>query len=361
MKTATLVFIVLLLTFQFATAQIIVNAGLTNNDIQVFFINDFNLIQSGASPQLFWLTLTNNYPTSKMVKLRLVFQYNSASAVASSELLSGTSDPFLLPVGPLYITNQSLFSSTNDYGLQDYNFNEDAANDLMESILSTGKLPSGSYQFVITVIEDVTTTVYDEEILEFNISNPTTLDLLFPGEPARMSDMLPIYTTLPLFRWESDASEFRIRVCERLSINSSPEDVMENEPRLEVVLNTTTFNYPPAAFPLEEGKTYFWQVMAIVNSSNGPIEYPSEIWGFKIANLTSGQFTATHMQAINYLMLILGSDFLTELFDEGGELANYSFNGTIINNGSSLSLEELTNLINKIFRGEIKIKGYVIE
>lgn len=345
-------------------AQITIESGLVNNDISVFFINDFDFTQSGNSPLLFWVEITNAYPDSQLVSLKLSISYNSLASGEIEELASGETEPFNLPPSPppLRIDNQNMFSQASKYKLKDYNINKDAADELLNAILASGKLPSGTYEFHLEIINANTGNVNNDDTIELEISNPTTLDLISPGELASSSEPPEIYTTLPLFQWESDASQFRFTVCEKLSTNNSPEDVMDNEPRIEKIIETTTFQYPSTgAFTLEEGKTYFWQVVAITQSSSGPIEMESEIWGFKIANFSSGATSAYHMQIVNILKSILGDDVVDNLFTENGELANFTSTGVILKNGVSISMEELNALIQEMLTGKVKIKGYTVE
>lgn len=364
MRTLMVKMIILLLSINYSFAQITVESGLYQTDLNIFFINDLDLTQSGNSPLLFWIKITNHYTVSKLVSLKMTILQNVLPD-ADPVLAFGETETYSLDPGTLIITNQNLFSQLDQYKFENYSINHNAAERLIEKILSTGKLPSGTYIFNIEITDHSPATGGTSEYTDIiiNISNPTTLDLIAPGEPAGSSELTEIYTTLPLFHWESDASEFEIKVCEKLSTHNSPEDVMSNEPHLlKTVNNQKIFQYPSIdARLLEEGKAYYWQVTALVLSSGGIERLPSEIWGFKIASLSSGSYSAFQIQIVNNLIALLGADFIKGLFEEGGQLANFFPTGVMLKDGTSMTLEDLNALVDKVLAGEIKIKGYSVE
>ncbi len=339
---------------------ITVDMGLYTPDIKVFFINDFDLTQSGNSPLLFWVNIVNTGDTTT-ISIKLTIHYNSLTS-GDTELANGTSEPFTIPPGLTRITNQELFSKRDIYELKEYTINESAANELMDAIYATGKLPTGQYAFHITVLAPDQGGVSVEDELIIDVQNPSILDLISPGTAADEPELMELYTTLPFFQWESDATSFRIRICEKLASNTSPEDVMNNEPRLETTVTTPSFQYPAAhAFPLAEGKTYYWQVIASTPSSSGPIEFESEIWAFKIANFSRGATNMLQMQILNYLRLLLGDDVVEPLFDEQGSMNGFYATGVILHNGRQISQQDLNALIEAFMAGRIKISNYNTE
>ena len=359
----------LLFCVKYSFAQITIESKFYNTGIEVFFINDFDLTQSGSGPLLFEVTITNEASVIKRISLALSIRYTGFES-GETELASGETAFFDLSPGKLLINNLNLFSQADQYKLNDYNINEDAADELINTILTTGKLPSGKYEFFVSITEENTGSTYDDpEPIEIIITNPTTLDLISPGEPAGSSELMEIYTLLPQFHWESDASGFWLKVFDA-SNSSSPEDVLSNDPLLAVYIpkeeniNTTSFLYlyPSSGVSnLVEGKTYYWQVAAVTQSSSGPIELQSEIWGFKIANMSGGPSSALQMQIVNLLKLLLPEDEVDNLFNENGELVNFSSTGVILKNGTTISLEELQALVDKAMTGTIIINGYSVE
>ncbi|MBN2008456.1 hypothetical protein JW960_03820 [candidate division KSB1 bacterium] len=358
-------FFMMILLFGLSTTysqadQVSIHMGLYNSNIKIFFINDFDLTQTGNSPPLFWVDLVNSGDTIR-ISIQLSITYNSLSS-GETELASGETAPFILPPGLTRINNQNLFSDQDTYGLHNYVVNDDAADDLLDVIYGTGRLPRGIYAFKITSASHDSIGSVNNEILEVEVGDLTTLDLIAPGNEADETDLMEIYTVLPFFRWESDGTEFRIRVCEKLSTNSSPEDVMNNEPRLETTLESTFFQYPATeAFPLTEGHNYYWQITAITPSSSGPVELESEIWGFKVADFSQGSTALTQQQILNYLRLLLGDDAIDELFNESGEMNGFHSTGTILQNSNQINTQDLNQFIEQFMTGNVKINGFAIE
>jgi hypothetical protein len=93
--------------------------------------------------------------------------------------------------------------------------------------------------------------------------------------------------------------------------------------------------------PLQFGKTYYWQVQAIITSPSGETQLPSEIWCFQINSIDNPGGTMIIQQLLN----LLGSSDLEALFAEGGPLYGYKPNGTVSMNGRRIELAELLNIL----------------
>ena len=109
--------------------------------------------------------------------------------------------------------------------------------------------------------------------------------------------ILQVFTTLPMFRWDSNLAKFRLRIAEKLPElhkNASPEEIMNDRVRFDrtfqlnrdlsagsaaglEVIASTAYQYPATgAWPLERGKTYYWQITGLGPSSGGEIEMPGK-------------------------------------------------------------------------------------
>jgi hypothetical protein len=137
-------------------------------------------------------------------------------------------------------------------------------------------------------------------------------------------------------------------VCEVLPNNSSPEDVMQNEPRLQRLIQrgvdfigSPSLIYPSGALPLQFGKTYYWQVQAIISSPSGEVRLPSEIWCFQISSINNPGGSALIQQLLN----LLGSSDLEALFAEGGPLQGFKPTGVASINGRRIELAALLNML----------------
>lgn len=344
-------------------AQITIDAGLYNEDIKQFFISDLDLTQKGTGPLIFWIRFQNSQQAASSVNLGLTFIFEDRFTGQVSEILRGQSRPFDVPAAGLSLTNRDVFSGSGNYGLEDYRFDDESAGDILNYILSSGKLPAGRYAFLFKIFNSQNNTQLDDTEVSFTISDQISIDLISPGEKADISNVIENYTKLPHFRWESNAVKFRLRVCEKMPGNNSPEEVMNNVPRFEGIIENQKFiQYPVVgAFPLEIGRIYFWQITALIATSNTTIEYPSEIWGFKIADIQEGVNNSTHVQVLNYLKILLGDENYDQIFGENGALKNYQATGIVLKNGVRINMQELNKLLNALSNNEIQIENFSIE
>jgi len=320
-------------------------------DNGMLYLNDLDISNLSQAPVLFGITIHNYFSEPIEITMRFGIQRNG------EDLVHATTYPFPLSPGDTYITNQDL--ETN-YPLADSHIE---LGDLEDIVLTTGKLPVGEYVFFVEIeYQQQNIDAYDEEVLTI-AEPPTVLDLLSPGQPAESANLTEIYTTLPIFIWHSNADSFRITICEKLPINSSPADAMNNEPYLQATIQGLTFfPYPSAGVrALQPGKTYFWQIIAITETSGGPVELESEIWGFRVNNMGSGFFSMEHQQVMAYLTSFFGGKGLSDLFEPGGELDGYTFTGVMFKNGNPMTMEDLNAIIEAIVSSHIKIDSYQVE
>jgi hypothetical protein len=308
---------------------------LQSSQVGILRISDFNITGSGSVSRLFNLLITNNgAPT----EVKLDFQFKSADAA----IVNATVFQLAIPSGPYPLTYRDIAQG----GRLDYD--EDAAKALTDVVLKTGRLPDGIYTFTVTIsdLRRPNVTASDEKTL--TIFNPTTLDLISPGAPVGGSECFAQFGLLPQFKWDSNADRFLVTVCEALPSNSSPEDVMQNEPRLQRLVQrgrdffgSPSFIYPSGELPLEYGKTYYWQIQAMIDAPSGEIRLPSEIWCFQISAI--GNPGAEIM--LQQLLSLLSASEFDALFREGGPLHGFKPTGAAALNGRRLNLTELITFL----------------
>jgi hypothetical protein len=325
-----------LFAFQPARAQLSLNLQLTPElqNAQILRVSDFNITGSGSVSRLFDLTITNNgAPTDVILRFQL-----TSDGFPGIIIVDATSQRFSVPTKARSLTYQDL---TRD-GRIDYD--DKCLQELTGAILQTGRLSAGIYTFTITIEDTQRPNGQVSVNKQIVISNPTTLDLISPGAPVGGSECLVQFGPLPQFKWDSSADQFLITVCEALPTNSSPEDVMQNEPRLQRLVQRGTdffgspsFMYPSGGLPLEFGRTYYWQVHAVIASPSGEIRLPSEIWCFQISNLRNPGVDLLLQQLFN---LLNSSEFAT-LFGDGGPLHGFRPTGEVMLNGRRIDLSQL--------------------
>ncbi len=355
------VFLIFLINLPvFAQGNISVRLDTYLPDGGIMYLSDLGLIDVEHAPLLFSLTIENYFPDAKEIVLKFGIRRGA------DILIDGMTKPFTIEgnsgaPGRIYLTNQNIFTDGLEYSLQNIDIT-DATDELTNSILSTGKLPPGAYTFYVEILDAQDQSLYDQDSQTLTFGSPTLMDLVSPGARADHGDLPEIYTRMPFFQWDSDASKFEITVCEKLPSNTDPQDVMRNEPRLQTIVeNQKYFQYPPTAWELEEGKIYYWQVVALIPSASGETRLESEVWGFRVADMTEGSNSAEHQQLMMVLQSMFDSQNFTGLFGEGGPLEGFQFSGVAYLNGKAISLQEITSLLNQILQGKIDVSDFAVE
>ncbi|MCI0691435.1 hypothetical protein L0337_05440 [candidate division KSB1 bacterium] len=320
----------------------------TINNSQILRVSDFNITGSGSVSELFILKIINTGAPTEVI-LRLEFR----SSRYPDPIVEASTRPFTMATSPIprTLTYQDFRGrgANPDVTIDNFSYNSESVEDITDAVLKTGRLPSGTYFFNITLINTQNPGASPPpEQREFEISNPTTLDLISPGAPVGGSECFAQFGLLPQFKWDSNADRFLITVCEVLSTNSSPEDVMQNEPRLQRLVQrgsdffgSPSFIYPPGGLPLEYGKTYYWQVQAMIDAPSGEVRLPSEIWCFQISAIGD---PGTEIM-LQQLLSLLNSGEFEALFNEGGPLHGFRLTGAAALNGRRLNLAELISFL----------------
>ncbi len=330
-----------------------VEAGFYNQNIEMFFLNDVDLNNPGSSPLLFWARIKNDSQERQVILSLQIISENYGV------LAQGESKPFVLrPDTLIELDNRKLAQGNSPFELADYSLNQDNLKKLQDAIMSTGLLPSDHYSFILKIQDVKDPSAQNEKDINLDITNPTVIELFSPGAPVGSSELPQLYTQQPQFVWNSNAESFTITICERMPSNSSPEDVMQNVPRYKGEVKGTSFLYPASgAYPLEEGKTYYWQVSSNVQTSNGPYLLKSEIWGFKIARRESPGKRLLQAQ----IQALAENPIFENFFQDGGQLEGYHPTGVVFLNGQAVSMEDVQILLGKIESGQIKVIRIEIE
>ncbi len=354
--------------------QVNITAQLTNPNIRVFMLSDFNFTGTGsAAGEVFALTITST--SQQQEDCRLTMRIRSQS---KGELASGNTKVFAVEANAiLRITNQNLFTHAQIFSLEDYNI-EQAGDDLKNSLLSTGKLPSDVYFFEFELTQ-LRTGYLSQAVVSLDVTNPTTLDLISPGADAGNTEPPQLFTTLPFFRWESNIQVFRLIVAEKLQTihdASSPQEIIQDRVRFDKrfrvdpsatagsaaadgseIIPSTAYQYPATGvWSLERGKIYYWQIIGIVESSGAPVELPSEIWAFQIGGAEGQMLRPEQQQILDQLNLLL-AEMLQGCLGPGGNLSGFLPTGVIVIDGKPATIDQLQSISARILSGELEIKN----
>ena len=244
------------------------------------------------------------------------------------------------------------------------------ADELMSVIMQTGYLPNGVYTFRVIVTSESGQQIIEEDIL--NISNPSLLQLISPG--GLLSDTLSneVYTSYPVFQWESDpcnyvnpvtdenGCQYFIRVSEfKSEEHSSVDQAIESLTRLPldqtlgfapVGVGLTTFQYPTDAGDLEPGNVYVWQIRKDIVTTSGTEQMLSDIMAFKIKDFTSSDEEGNDVDETSPLIILLrsiiGDPLADRIFGQGGQGYGMVLNGNITLNEESIEESYVQSMIN---------------
>ncbi len=361
--------------------SVFIDLQLVNPGAQIFNVGDLDFLETGATTNYFIILLQNTGTQTFRLKLQARILANGV------QIALGQSNAFDLPPGAFNLTSQQLATGSALVNSQrvklDFdqaNIDFDAVTDLQNDVLSTGFLPAGEYRFELMAFEVDAAgnpvsggNTFEDPIEDNNtliITNPTTLEPLFPGRSVGESMIVEIATTFPFFQWYSDANPnsatYNIYVYEKFPEDESVQDVLNHPAILEIQgYKENSFQYPTDPSPmlssgatvglarlLENGKTYYWFVESVIPTGTNSIVLRSDVYRFKVADFT--QAVDQSPQIIAFLRQILGPGneaILEQLLEQGFEP-----DGKITLNGSPLEINELLQLLTQVLQGKIKLE-----
>ncbi len=255
--------------------------------------------------------------------------------------------------------------------------NPSSFDQILSSVITSGRLPDGEYNFSIRVFsgpDPYQLTLTGQDFESKIIQTPTFITLESPG--GTMSDLsyTQINSTLPVFNWNAQSCmtcESFIRVAEfNQDYHSSLEEAINDELSLpfqsgdwESVGTFTSFQYPAAgARPLEYGKMYVWQIKQVMQTTEGQEEILSPIWIFQITESNRGTEPIEDYDLILIaLRNAIGDDQFDALFGVNGELNGYSPNGYYTNDGLTIDEAGVSYILNEVLSGSIQITNIQIQ
>ena len=277
-------------------------------------------------------------------------------------------DTQFLPGGVLFNINQS------DYNIE---ITDSEITELTEMIMALGRIPNGMYSFNFKVCEVLdnleTDDCSDVTTKNIEIFVPSYLELIMPGS-AEVSDSLSniVYSSYPVFQWNSDycsSCDYSIRISEfNSNIHTSPFEALEDVSILplngsgfySIPASTNIFQYPESGVEgLNPGKKYVWQILRSFETTNGINEELSEIYIFKMQDVTQMQTFQTSSSydiALENIKQLIGDSKYNEFFNENGDLYNFNLVSSIITvDGQEYSVNYIIELIEMLNNNQINI------
>ncbi len=367
LRTAAVCTLFLLLAPLAARAQVNVVFIWHQPDMQTFYLADFfdmaqESVDTSQQPDLFTFQLINTLGIDQLVSLRLTLRVEGLDI---DELGWVQTNLFTLEPAGLTINNREFSAEGQPWTIDGdkSGYDEDVAEDLTDTILQTGLLPSDTYTFKLEVYDQ-----YDQPIpggsssYSLIVSNPSRVDLVAPG--AEFGSTLPVVATAtPQFFWSTDAAatgltqRYTIRVV-KVEDSASAEEVMQGYANWEAVIeDKTTEIYPSAvnAIALDPGATYAWQVIRHVTTSGGTIDLESEIFWFKLEDQSGGVIGATVDEQVNQMV-----NQIQDIQGVGSQMEGYEPTGQVFIDGQPVDINTLKDLLEQILNGVVQISSIII-
>jgi len=299
---------------------------------------DFDHFESRAL--LFTLNIGNTSPSTAYGVLHIRVHIKLADGTPLSDpALDFTSRQFAIPSGGMTITNLQIGHGAGLVRDSSFDLPSDVKDKVEDVALGTGKFPAGTYAFGLELDGSSCGPIFSTPIV-FSVTNPSRVELRAPRDGE-------VTNQFPMFEFYQDGVQATLTVAE-LGNNQSREDAIAHQPpMLQVELNGQNSFLYTGGRPLENGKSYVWQVVGSTLLAGGTSStISSPIWSFTVAStpgLTSDDVI------LDMLEQIVGSRFGSTIRQL--RTGNFHLNGTIELNGQTLTRDQLLNLLNELRSG----------
>ncbi len=362
----------------------IVEYSFNENNIVTFYINSFDLTTGATDIELFHYSIRANDPSLYEIEdLELILEFSMT--IKSPSL--GYNNPTEILGGRVKITNidEEIHFKNTDLNINTTRVGNavftveitdqpetDKLEEIANAILQLGKLPNGTYNVDVKLKRNG--NLEDELTKDIEIYFPVFLELVNPGGNT-LADTTEnsIFTTYPVFQWESDYCPicvYSIRVSEynpivHSSFSEAINDVSnipmsQSEDFLDVG-NATMYQFPASgAIDLETGKLYVWQVKRRFETTIGTNETFSNISVFKIKSAADAEEVLSSVSDV--LIELIGESNYNQYFGSGGDLSGFSLSGnSIILNNESVPIGQLNEIVSQLNQGNISISTIEVE
>lgn len=304
--------------------------------VQQLSLTDVDFEHFRSNALLFTAAIVNSQATVDSTRLHITLRIQLADGTTIDPGVDYTSKPFPVPPGGRTITNLNLGGNGNEIATESFTFSQDARNRVEDVALATGRFPAGVYTFNFILLPLGCSPVSGGQVV-LTLVNPSRIELRSPADGETTNQF-------PLFEFYSDASHVVLTVAEKDPAESREDAIQRKPSMLQVELNgQNTFLYSGGR-PLEDGKTYVWQVVGKTLGSGGSqVDLASPIGLFKVSGTAGGNFEDA---LLDQLEQILGSRY-AEVFKtirSGG----FRLTGQYSLDGNSLTREELLDLVNQL-------------
>ena len=355
-----------------------------------YYLSGFD-IQAGTSNFEFfkYRLVSNRYPADVKIEFTLKARSPSLGIPNAEQIMRVETNRFRMPSHPIQLNNRDLSNNTtflydqanppNAIPVHVSTFMDAPKMDAyISSIITSGKIVDGDYIFTIKVrsgspgsslssIHEITKTI--------RVQSPNSVQLQSPGGALADTVQNVIYSTYPLFMWNTDqcnTCQYFIRVAEfDRNRHSSLSEAIEDETMLPLVQSmewaptdvANSYQYPPSGTrPLLTGRIYVWQVRKTFLTTAGTEEILSSIYAIKIGDVSapSGMQVALH-PLLQSLAGSLSNSQYESFFGTGGALHEFIPEGPYLLNGNTIDENSVNYILSQIANNNVPVTGVRIE
>lgn len=304
--------------------------------VQQLGLADVDVDHFESHALLFTVHIFNTRAVDLLAQLHVTLMVTLADGSSYPAAVDFTTEPFSVPPSGRTVTNLDIGKS-KEIKTQSFSYDENAKARVQNIALATGSFPAGTYVFHMSLSQLNPLCEAGDEEIEYVLQNPSRVELRQPVDGAATNEF-------PFFEFYHDANRATLTVAELQPGQSREDAITRKPPMLEVELRGQHSFLYAGGRPLEEAKTYVWQVVSKILVSGGTDNtISSPIWSFTVSNTSGG----TAQDAIlNQLEEIFGSRYpsIFEQIHRGG----FGLTGKYRSDHSPLSQAELLNLLNEL-------------
>ncbi len=313
-------------------AQICPTLSVSHTTVHQLSISDVDFEHFQSQSLLFTVAMGNTSESPISVQLHITLDVDLADGSRYPTAVDYLSQPFSVAPGGRTLTNLDLGSSAKDIKTESFNYTSEAKDKINDVLYGTGQFPAGRYIFNVSLVNCT------GESFELILQNASRVELLAPRDGESTNQF-------PLFEFYQEGGSAEIVVAELLPGQSRQDAITRQPAMLDAQLNNQNSYFYAGGRPLEENKSYVWQVIGkslIAGGSDAVVK--SEIRSFTVSSASSGQSLDDAL--LRQLEEILGPKY-KGVFDQI-RAGQFKLTGKFSNNNLPVSQGEVLNLLNQL-------------
>ena len=251
------------------------------------------------------------------------------------ELIDETSLPIELNPGMNLLTpfpRFVKFSKTTNQVMRDL------PSDIVQQVIQGGTFPEGDYSITMQAYEvGSNIPAGSVGIANFMVRYPQPSALLFPANASEVGVNFPVFSWTPVLAPRGTTIEYDFLLVEVFDRQNPGDALLSNREHASIeVIGNTALPYTGEFLPLEQGKTYAWQVTARDANDQIPIKNDGKSEIYTFTYLESQEEPISELEELDEIILI--PDFATLVDLDQSEIVETE-TSYVINGSATLQLD----------------------